>query len=126
MKQEIVYPRRQFIRGALKLLAKAAFWLLCDLKIEGKENLPESGPLLVIGNHFSFIDPVAVLSTLPYSIEFVGGAVFPHAPKIVQFIPQIWGYYPVFRGIPICIKGSRRNPQTRWRPGHYARGGQLG
>jgi len=98
MKQEIVYPRRRFIRGVLKLLAKTAFWLLCDLKIEGKENLPESGPLLVIGNHFSFIDPVAVLSTLPYSIEFVGGAVFPHAPKIVQFIPQIWGYYPVFRG----------------------------
>ncbi len=98
MKQEIVYPRRQAIRGVLKFLAKAAFGLLSDFKIEGKENLPVSGPLLVIGNHFSFIDPVAVLRTLPYSIEFVGGAVFPHAPKIVQSIPQLWGYYPVFRG----------------------------
>jgi 1-acyl-sn-glycerol-3-phosphate acyltransferase len=28
----------------------------------------------------------------------VGGAEFPHAPKIVQSLPQIWGYYPVFRG----------------------------
>jgi 1-acyl-sn-glycerol-3-phosphate acyltransferase len=52
----------------------------------------------VIANHFSFIDPVAVLRALPYPIEFVGGAVFPHAPKVVQFLPKLWGYYPVFRG----------------------------
>jgi len=98
MTQEIVYPRRQVVRAILKLLARAAFGLLSDFRIEGKENLPESGPLLVIGNHFSFIDPVAVLRTLPYPIEFVGGAVFPHAPKLVQSLPQLWGYYPVFRG----------------------------
>jgi len=98
MNQKIVYPRRRYVRAFLKLLAKAAFDLLSDFQIEGKENLPESGPLLVIGNHFSFIDPVAVIRSVPYPIEFVGGAEFPHAPKIVQFLPQIWGYYPVFRG----------------------------
>jgi 1-acyl-sn-glycerol-3-phosphate acyltransferase len=98
MNQKIVYPRRRYMRAFLKLLAKTAFGLLCDFNIEGKENLPESGPLLVIANHFSFIDPVAVIRTLPYPIEFVGGAEFPHAPKIVQFLPQFWGYYPVFRG----------------------------
>jgi 1-acyl-sn-glycerol-3-phosphate acyltransferase len=86
------------MRGLLKILAKASLSLLSDFRIEGEENLPASGPLLVIANHFSFIDPVALLSSLPYSIEFVGGAVFPHAPKLVQFIPQLWGYYPVFRG----------------------------
>lgn len=98
MNEKITYPRRLVSRSILKFLAKTAFALLSDFRIEGQENLPESGPLLVIGNHFSFIDPVAVLRTLPYQIEFVGGAVFPHAPKIVQFIPQLWGYYPVFRG----------------------------
>ena len=71
---------------------------MSDFKVEGQENLPASGPLLVIGNHFSFIDPVAVLRALPYPIEFVGGAEFPHAPKLVQSLPQLWGYYPVFRG----------------------------
>ena len=98
MTENITYPRRIISRRFLKFLAKAALATLSDFRIEGQENLPESGPLLVIGNHFSFIDPVAVLSSLPYQIEFVGGAVFPHAPKIVQFIPQLWGYYPVFRG----------------------------
>jgi len=98
MTQAIKYPRRLAMRGLLKILAKASLSLLSEFHIEGEENLPASGPLLVIANHFSFIDPVALLSSLPYSIEFVGGAGFPHAPKLVQFIPQLWGYYPVFRG----------------------------
>jgi 1-acyl-sn-glycerol-3-phosphate acyltransferase len=98
MTENITYPRRVLIRRFCKLLAKGAFGILSDLKIEGKENLPETGPLLVIANHFSFIDPVAVLHALPYPIEYVGGAEFPHAPGIVKFLPEIWGYYPVFRG----------------------------
>lgn len=98
MTQKITYPRRLFIRRLLKMLAHAAFALLCDLEIQGKENLPDKGPLLVIGNHFSFIDPVALIRVLPYPIEFVGGAEFPHAPNIVKSIPNWWGYYPVFRG----------------------------
>lgn len=98
MTQRIIYPRRRLIRRTLKLLATAAFSLLSDFRIEGEENIPASGPLLVVANHFSFIDPVAVIRALPYPIEWVGGAVFPHAPKIVQFLPSIWGYYPVFRG----------------------------
>ena len=98
MNQTISYPRRVLIRRFLKSLAKGAFSLLSDFEIRGKDNLPEKGPLLVIANHFSFIDPVAVLRTLPYPIEFVGGAEFPHAPSIVQSLPKWWGYYPVFRG----------------------------
>lgn len=98
MNQKIEYPRRLVVRRILQALTKAAFALLSDFEVRGKENLPKSGPLLVIGNHFSFIDPVAVIRALPYPIEFVGGAEFPHAPTIVQFLPKIWGYYPVFRG----------------------------
>jgi 1-acyl-sn-glycerol-3-phosphate acyltransferase len=98
MEQKITYPRRLWIRRILKALSRAAFSLLSDFEVRGAENLPKSGPLLVIGNHFSFIDPVAVIRALPYPIEFVGGAEFPHAPSIVKFLPKIWGYYPVFRG----------------------------
>ena len=98
MTEEIIYPRRVLIRRICKLLAKGAFGIVSDLEIIGKENLPTTGPLLVIANHFSFIDPVAVLHALPYPIEYVGGAEMPHAPGIVKFLPKIWGFYPVFRG----------------------------
>jgi len=98
MEQRIVYPRRLLIRRLLQSISRAAFNLLCDFEIRGTDNLPKNGPLLVIANHFSFIDPVAVIRSLPYPIEFVGGAEFPHAPAIVKFLPKFWGYYPVFRG----------------------------
>ena len=98
MTLNITYPRRIYIRRFLKLLSKAAFGLISNFKIEGLENLPKTGPLLVVANHFSFIDPVALLRTLPYPIEFVGGAEFPHAPGLVKALPPLWGYYPVFRG----------------------------
>lgn len=98
MKQTIKYPRRLLIRRTAKVFTKAAFALLSDFQIEGKENLPPSGPLLVVANHFSFIDPVALVHALPYPLEFIGGAVFPHAPLIVQSLPKIYGYFPVYRG----------------------------
>lgn len=96
--QEIHYPRRIPVRRTAQYVSKAAFSILSDFRIDGKNNLPESGPLLVIANHFSFIDPVALIRCLPYPLEFVGGADFPHAPKIVKTLPSIWGYFPVFRG----------------------------
>lgn len=98
MTSDFPYPRRVLIRKITRALTYPAFWLLSDLKITGRENVPEGGPLLVVSNHFSFIDPVAIVRALPWPLEYVGGADFPHAPDIVKALPQIYGYYPVYRG----------------------------
>ncbi|NIV10669.1 MAG: hypothetical protein GWN62_05060 [Aliifodinibius sp.] len=82
----------------MQFLAKVLFWLLSDLKIEGEENFPREGPLLMVGNHFSMVDIAAFVRTAPYPIEFIGGAVFANAPRILAFLPRMWGYLPVFRG----------------------------
>lgn len=87
-------PIRIFMQG----LAKFVFWLLTDLEIEGEENFPESGPLLVVGNHFSMVDIAAFVRAAPYPMEFIGGAVFANAPKFMSIFPRMWGYLPVFRG----------------------------
>ncbi len=52
----------------------------------------------MVGNHFSFLDPVAFVSLAPWPLDFVGGAVTPHAPGFLRFIPRLWGYLPVYRG----------------------------
>jgi len=95
---QIKYPRRHFIRFVLRTLARIAFLLLGKLTIEGQENIPKSGPIILVANHFHFADPVAMLVATNRQVEFVGGFRFPNAPAIVKFIPKLWGYFPVFRG----------------------------
>jgi 1-acyl-sn-glycerol-3-phosphate acyltransferase len=98
IRHEFRYPRRQVIRAVMRRLTEAAFWILTDMRIIGRENLPKEGPLLLVGNHFSFIDPVAMIRATPWPIEFVGGAHNPSAPPSVTWLPKVWGRYPVYRG----------------------------
>jgi 1-acyl-sn-glycerol-3-phosphate acyltransferase len=92
------YPRRKALRAFLHHLSRLVFWILADVKIVGKENIPQGEPFFVVGNHFSFIDPVCFVRIFSWRLEFVGGAQMPHAPGIVKFIPWLWGYYPLYRG----------------------------
>jgi 1-acyl-sn-glycerol-3-phosphate acyltransferase len=95
---EFPYPRRRVIRAILRRLIHGAFYVLSDLQVEGRENFPPSGPLLLVGNHFSFVDPVAMIHVTPWQVEFVGGTALPNAPPVVRWIPDMWGRYEVVRG----------------------------
>lgn len=91
-------PQRQIIRRFLHSLSKPAFHLVSELTITGEENLPKSGPLIMVGNHFSFIDPVCFVRLAPWQVEFVGGADMPHAPLATRILPKLWGYHRLYRG----------------------------
>ena len=95
---EFKYPRRKKLRTFLHQLSILAFWLVADVEILGEENIPKDEPFLVVGNHFSFIDPVCFVRIFSWQLDFVGGAEMPHAPEIVKFMPKLWGYYPLYRG----------------------------
>ncbi|HSO12495.1 MAG TPA: lysophospholipid acyltransferase family protein [Anaerolineales bacterium] len=96
--REFTSPARKLTRKILRFLARPAFGLLTRLEISGVENLPEKGPLIMVGNHFSFVDPVCFVRIAPWEIEFVGGADMPHAPLVSRIIPLLWGYHPLYRG----------------------------
>lgn len=95
---EFKYPRRRVIRTAIRHLTRLILTTISDFQVVDRENFPAEGPLLVVGNHFSFLDPVAVLAISPWPIEFVGGLRVPNAPKGVGALRELWGYYPVYRG----------------------------
>lgn len=92
------YPRRRLVRGLVQRFTRIALAVLADFHVVGRENAPTTGPLLVVGNHFSFLDPVALIAVLPWPIEFVGGFRVPNAPPTVGWLRKLWGYYPVYRG----------------------------
>lgn len=92
------YPRRRAFRTFLHLLSRLAFWFVAKIEIVGEENIPKGEAFLVVGNHFSFIDPVCFVLIFSWLLDFVSGAEMPHAPNIVKFIPNLWGYCPLFRG----------------------------
>ena len=110
---------RRLVRSALRPLIHVAFALLSELHIEGTEHVPRSGPLLVVANHFSFLDPLAMIRATPRPLEFVGGFRMPNAPALVRWIPRLWGYYPVYRG-------TASRDGLRAASAHLASGGALG
>ena len=98
MTREIIYPRRQAIRKMLKAGIALAFSVLTEIEINGKENLPPGGPLLVVANHFHFLDPLMLIHTAPWPLEFIGGAKMPNAPKAVHIFQRLFGVIPTYRG----------------------------
>ena len=98
MRKHIPYPRRQFIRRILKSNIALAFSVLADIKVNGRENLPKAGPLIVVSNHFNFLDPLMVIHLLPYPAEFIGGARMPNAPAATHFLQRMVGVIPTARG----------------------------
>lgn len=95
---EIKYPRRILIRSFIKGLISAALWAFTDFELIGEENIPQEGPLIITGNHFSFADSVAILHVAPPSIEMFSGANPAFTPGWAKLLPRLWGVLYVFRG----------------------------
>lgn len=91
-------PGRTITRRALRWISVPGFAVLTDLELSGLENLPARGPLILVGNHFSFIDPACFVRIAPWPLEFLGGANMPHAPWAARIIARAWGYHPIYRG----------------------------
>lgn len=95
---EFRYPHRRRLRRFLRWLSRLTLKTLTQFEVIGAENIPASGPLLVVGNHFDYADPVAVIAALDFPLEFFAGTHRPAAPPIAKLIPEVWKIYPVVRG----------------------------
>ncbi len=79
------------------LTAKAAFLLLTSLKVTGKENVPEQGPLLVVANHLSVADPVILGIELGRRVQFMAKEEL-FRSRLSAYFVRGFGSFPVYKG----------------------------
>jgi 1-acyl-sn-glycerol-3-phosphate acyltransferase len=66
-------------------------------RVEGVDNLPATGPAILMINHIDFVDPIVVLGNLPRNIVPMAKIEVYDLPLIGIF-PWLWNVIPVRRG----------------------------
>ena len=55
-----------------RVLARFCFHVFGRLEIDGRENVPPYGPVILVCNHLSYTDPPVLVATLPRPLRFIG------------------------------------------------------
>ncbi|WP_017586224.1 lysophospholipid acyltransferase family protein [Nocardiopsis ganjiahuensis] len=89
--------------GALRQTAAVLARTLCRPTIEGRENVPATGPVLLASNHLSFVDSVVIpLSVTQRPVRFLAKSDYFEAPgvkgKLTKTVFSSLGAMPVRRG----------------------------
>ena len=78
----------------LKLIARPLFRLLFAVEYHGLENLPASGPVILAGNHPSYLDPILIILPIKRVIRFMAWDALFRVPLLGSFIKAM-GAFPV-------------------------------
>lgn len=76
---------------------RALFSLIGGYRVEGAENMPRAGPLLVVSNHLHNIDPFVVGAALPRPIAYLAKVELFSVPVVSQVLRYFWTI-PIDRG----------------------------
>jgi 1-acyl-sn-glycerol-3-phosphate acyltransferase len=88
----------KFILGwFLLIFGRAASRLLLNLRVEGLDNVPATGPLIVIANHFSWFDAPLLTLYLPFQPAFLVASESQRFWFVRLFMRAFHGI-PIWRG----------------------------
>ena len=93
----LAYPRKRLQRGLIRALGRLILPLLYRLEITGRKHFPDSGPLIVVGNHTAAMEAVLLAVFTPWQVELMGAADIP-AERITEVSTDLFGTIPVHRG----------------------------
>lgn len=70
------------------------YWLLLRLNVEGLQNIPTHGPVILMINHINFLDPFVVAASMPRPVTAMS--------KIENFSIPFWGLiFKWYGAIPV-------------------------
>ena len=82
-----------------RLFAKIFLFVLGPTRVRGAYRIPRTGPVLVLSNHLSDIDPILVQSGCPRALHFMAKSELFDIP-IIGRLQRAFGSFPVLRGTP--------------------------
>ena len=71
--------------------------VFADYKVSGKERVPKRGPLIVVANHQSNMDPPILAASVPRRLKFIAKAEL-FERGWAAFLLNAWGAFPIRRG----------------------------
>jgi 1-acyl-sn-glycerol-3-phosphate acyltransferase len=89
-------PQNRIAHGAMQSLTRllSRRW---RLTIDGLEQLPASGPVILAANHMSFVDSPLLMFCLPRRVWFLGKAEYMDSWRTRHLFPAV-GMIPIERG----------------------------
>jgi 1-acyl-sn-glycerol-3-phosphate acyltransferase len=75
------------------------FWILGPIKSRGSYRVPKSGPVLILSNHISDVDPIVVQVACPRPVHFMAKSEL-FEMKLLGKMIRWYQAFPVKRGEP--------------------------
>lgn len=82
-----------------KVVLRGLYFAAWRIRVEGLENIPPEGPLIICGNHFHAIDPFTVGVVIPRTIHYMAKQEI-YENKLLAWLANGVGAFPVKRGEP--------------------------
>ena len=90
---------RRIGRWLLRGLVRLFVWSIIRIRVEGRENLPRRGPLLIVSNHLGDADVIVGMAATNVPFEILGKIELIDHPIAGRFL-EAYGTIWVHRGQP--------------------------